>query len=228
MASAEGIQAVSRQERRKFTTRSQLLHAARALIIEKGVAALRIGEITDRADVGRGSFYNHFETKDDLLTAMAKEAIEELGDGVLAELPADEDPAVLASIADRRFIRLASSDRDLARLLVNLDQGDDLFTAAAAPYAAAVIEAGIASGRFHLAEPAVFYAMLAGSALALIRAILAGTAPDDADQAHAEATLRMLGVPGDEAGEISRRPLPDGVGSDRERSLSGRLGAQVP
>jgi AcrR family transcriptional regulator len=197
----------SRQERRKETTRSQLINAARTLVIEKGVAALRIGEITDRADVGRGSFYNYFDTKEELLAALAKETVEELADAVMAELPADEDPAILASIADRRFIRLASSDPEFARLLVNLDQGDELFAAATAPYAATVLEVGVLSGRFKLPEPTVFLPMLAGSAFALIRAILAGNAPDDADQAHAEAILRLLGIPDDEARKISRRPL---------------------
>ena len=199
----------SRQERRKETTRSQLIHAARALVIEKGVAALRIGEITDRADVGRGSFYNYFDTKEALLAALAKETVEELADAVLAELPADDDPAILASIADRRFIRLASSNPEFARLLVNLDQGDELFAAATAPYAAAVLEVGVLSGRFNLPEPTVFFPMLGGSAFALIRAILAGNASEDADQAHAEAILRLLGIPDDEAREISRRPLPN-------------------
>jgi AcrR family transcriptional regulator len=199
----------SRQERRKETTRSQLIHAARALVIEKGVAALRIGEITDRADVGRGSFYNYFDTKEGLLAALAKETVEELADAVLAELPAHDDPAILASIADRRFIRLASSNPEFARLLVNLDQGDELFAAATAPYAATVLEVGVLSGRFNLPEPTVFFPMLAGSAFALIRAILAGNAPEDADQAHAEAILRLLGIPDDEAREISRRPLPN-------------------
>src|SRR5690348_5056784 len=98
------------QERRKRTTRTQLMGAARSLIIEKGVSALRIGEITERADLGRGSFYNHFDTKENLLAALAQETVEELATTVLAGLPTDDDPAVVASIADRRFIRLASSD----------------------------------------------------------------------------------------------------------------------
>jgi AcrR family transcriptional regulator len=199
---------MNRQERRKQATRQQLLHAARALVIEKGVAALRIAEITDRADVGRGSFYNYFETKEELLAAIAKETIEELADAVMAELPEEDDPAVLASIADRRFIRLASSDPEFARLLINLDQGDDLFTMATAPYAREVLGGGVESGRFTMPNPDVFFAILAGSAFALIRAILSGHAPKNADSEHAEAILRLLGVPNDEAHEISRRPLP--------------------
>lgn len=213
----EDPRSMSRQERRKQATRSQLMHAARALVIEKGVPALRIGEITERADVGRGSFYNYFETKEDLVAAMVRESIESLADAVLAELPIDDDPAVIASVADRRFIQLAGSDPEFARLLVNLDHGNEIFAAATAPYAQATLEGGVRSGRFQLPDPAVFLTMLAGSAFALIRAILNGNAPEDADQAHSEAILRILGIPDDEAREISRRPLPkSGLGDIRQ------------
>ena len=84
----------------------------------------------------------------------------------------------------------------------------DLFTLATAPYAREVLGGGVESGRFTMPNPDVFFAILAGSAFALIRAILSGHAPKNADSEHAEAILRLLGVPNDEAREISRRPLP--------------------
>jgi hypothetical protein len=44
--------------------------------------------------------------------------------------------------------------------------------------------------------------------VSVMRAVLDGQAPRDADAHHAEGVLRMLGIPPDEAAEIARRPLP--------------------
>ena len=209
MASTDQLTAtpVGRRDRRRERTRSQLTRAAQVLIAEKGVAGLRIADITEAADVGRGSFYNYFDSKEDLVAAIVSEAVQALAARVMMELPDTDDPAVRASVADRRFIRLASSDSEFARLLVNLHRGDDLFAAATLPYARIALEAGIESGRFNASNLDVVLIMLAGGAFALIRAILAGQAPADADRAHAESILRLLGIPPDEAHEIASRPL---------------------
>jgi AcrR family transcriptional regulator len=198
----------TRRDRTRARTRSELTGAARALIAQKGVAGLRIGDVTETADVGRGSFYNHFESKEQLVEEVARESLAALAAKVLAEIPVDADAAVRAAIADRRFIRLAYDDPDFARLVINLDHGDDVFSTATLPFARAELEGGVRSGRFTVADLDVALIMLASSAFALIHAILAGKAPADADQTHAESVLRVFGIEDDEAREIARRPLP--------------------
>jgi hypothetical protein len=47
-----------------------------------------------------------------------------------------------------------------------------------------------------------------GALLAVMRAVLAGQAPKDADVHHAECVLRLFGLPPDEAADVARRPLP--------------------
>lgn len=196
-----------RSNKRAERTRARLLRAARELIADNGVSALRIADITETADVGRGSFYNHFGTKEALVESVIVESLETLAAGVLAELPQDSDPAVVASWADRRFIRLAYDDPDFARLLVNLAHGDELFAAATIPYARAAIDRGLRTGRFTVTDEEVTLIQLAGGALAVIRAILAGRLGAGADSSHAEAILRLLGVDHMEAHAISRLPL---------------------
>lgn len=198
---------LGRRERRRERTRDQLTDAARTLIAQKGIDGLRVSEVTEVADVGRGSFYNYFQSKEDLVEAILSDSIQTLAAVSVTVTPDHEDPAMRACIADRRFIRLATEDRDFAQLLVKLNRGDDLFLHATLPYARMVIEPGIVSGRFEVADLDVVLIMLAGSAFAVIRAILNGTAPADADVSHAEAYLRLLGVPAAEAREMSRRPL---------------------
>ena len=56
-----------RRDRRVERTEQLLRQALMALIQEKGFEALTVQEIIDRANVGRATFYAHFDNKDDLL-----------------------------------------------------------------------------------------------------------------------------------------------------------------
>jgi len=66
---ARSKQLGSRGERRRQETRAKLIRAAHELMGEKGIGATTIQEITDTADVGFGSFYNHFESKQAIVQA---------------------------------------------------------------------------------------------------------------------------------------------------------------
>ena len=59
-----------RNERRKARTRSALLAAGQRLFGEQGFDATTVAEIAEDADVAVGSFYNHFDSKEDLLAAL--------------------------------------------------------------------------------------------------------------------------------------------------------------
>lgn len=61
---------MARKPDRRVERTGQLLRGALvALIREKGFEALTVQEIIDRANVGRATFYAHFDNKDDLLVS---------------------------------------------------------------------------------------------------------------------------------------------------------------
>lgn len=68
----------SRTERKKERTRRQLLEVALALFFEKGIYWTKIEDITERADVGKGTFYQYFETKEALLQELLQQGLDEL------------------------------------------------------------------------------------------------------------------------------------------------------
>src|ERR1700721_1700587 len=91
-AMPEGPEPPSRLERRKQRTRAALIKAAQRLIAE-GKVNVPVLEITQAADVGMGSFYNHFDSKEQLFEAAVADVLDAHG-ALLARLTASiEDPA---------------------------------------------------------------------------------------------------------------------------------------
>jgi len=71
-----------RQRRRVKATRLKLLNAAREMFAEKGFDSTTIDDITERADVGKGTFYYHFTDKQDLIGELIKRMMGELMESI--------------------------------------------------------------------------------------------------------------------------------------------------
>jgi len=69
---AEDIPAVGRRQRRSDETRVRIFRCALALITERGLPNVTVEDITEAADVGKGTFFNYFQTKDHVLGVMAE------------------------------------------------------------------------------------------------------------------------------------------------------------
>ena len=69
-----------RVKRRQKKTRIRLLKAGYGLITEKGIDETAIMEITDAADVGFGTFYNYFSSKDDIAMQILDCVVHALGE----------------------------------------------------------------------------------------------------------------------------------------------------
>src|SRR6476659_3225007 len=183
----------NRLDRRKARTRAALIRAAQTLIAQ-GRTNVPILEITQAADVGMGSFYNHFESKEQL-------------DHVTAGI---EDPAEVFASSFRLTGRLHRSEPELSRVLLNniprlLSADDGL-----APRARRDITAAVDAGRFDVADVDIAVTIAAGALLALGQ--LLHDQPDrDVEQTTDQMTedlLHMFGVPRRQAHRICTRPLP--------------------
>ncbi|MFC2030691.1 TetR/AcrR family transcriptional regulator [Chloroflexota bacterium] len=69
---------LSRRERKKLETRERLLQSAVTLFREKGYTATAVEEITDEADVAKGTFFNYFPSKEALLGELVVWQVEQL------------------------------------------------------------------------------------------------------------------------------------------------------
>ena len=73
------------------------------------------------------------------------------------------------------------------------------------------LRAGIAAGRFQVANPRLALRASGGALTAVMHAVLLGELGKHADCEHAEGVLRSFGLDPAEAAEIARRPMPDAV-----------------
>ncbi|KQY37323.1 TetR family transcriptional regulator [Nocardia sp. Root136] len=199
----------NRLERRKALTRSALIAAGQRFIAEGRLNA-PILEITQAADVGMGSFYNHFDSKEELFVAAVDSALESLGD-YLDSLTTDlADPAEIFAQSFRIVGRLFRLQPDLSRVLIN--SGASLIESehGLAPRAARDIAAATQAGRFVVDDTDLAMALVTGSLLGLGRLLL--QQPDrDCAVTVDEMTLGILvalGLSRDDAQELCSRPVP--------------------
>jgi AcrR family transcriptional regulator len=75
---AESTSTPNRFEQRRLRNRAALLEAAIDLFQEYGLRATKLEEICERADVSARTFFNHFETREHLYQAIARERAEQL------------------------------------------------------------------------------------------------------------------------------------------------------
>jgi AcrR family transcriptional regulator len=69
---------IGRRQRRSAETRERLFHAALDLFASKGFLETTVEDITEAADVGKGTFFNYFPSKDHILLAFGEMQIGKL------------------------------------------------------------------------------------------------------------------------------------------------------
>jgi AcrR family transcriptional regulator len=196
-----------RQARRKRETRAKLLEAAERVMGQKGIEATTIQEITDAADVGFGSFYNHFESKEAIVEAVTRELIEPFALGLDALAGELDDPAEVLSASIRHTIRKGSADELW---------GPFLFSGMDVSYPQIVmlqrltrdVKAGVEAGRFAVTDLQATVLLIGGGVQATTRLLRRKEIGADAPERAAAVALQLLGLPPKEARKIATRPLP--------------------
>ncbi|WP_433622032.1 TetR/AcrR family transcriptional regulator [Nocardia sp. CA-120079] len=199
----------NRLERRKARTRAALVSAAQSFLAE-GKLNVPILEITQAADVGMGSFYNHFQSREELFRAAIEEALDHHGAALDLLCEDVDDPAQVFAQSFRLTGRLHRLNPTLSKVLLN--DGLNLVSSdrGLAPRARRDIEAAISADRFKIRDPELAMTIVAGTSLALGQLLHDQPERDDAEATDqvTEDLLRMFGLPPEEAHEVCRRPLP--------------------
>lgn len=206
----DGSEPPNRLVRRKLRTRTALVKAAQRLIAE-GRVNVPVLEITQAADVGMGSFYNHFDSKEQLFEAAVADVLDVHGamlDRITASIA---DPAETFATSFRLTGRLFRRRPQESEIL--LANGPALLSSerGLAPRALRDIKAGVEAGRFQIDDPELGLAMAGGALLGLGKLLRDDPDRDDARAADTvtENVLRLFGLSADEAHAVCQRPLPE-------------------
>ncbi len=193
------------------------------LMSTRGREGISINEITDAADVSFGSFYNYFESKDDIFNQLADEVVDAFGDALNAIAESTDDPAEILAASVRSVLLRAAADPVWGRFFIRFVVTAQLFLRKPGGYFLRDVQRGFDAGRFRAADPLMAITAVGGTIISA--AVVAAEMPAGATLPAAGATpvhldkvglperaatviLQILGLGETEAAEVAHRPMP--------------------
>jgi AcrR family transcriptional regulator len=195
------------------------LEAALRLMAEKGMEGVAINEITEAADVGFGSFYNHFESKEAIYAALVDRVFGQFRVALDRLVQDIADPAEIVSVSARHTLLKSRRERVWGQFLVREGLSALAFERSLGERILRDIENGVKAKRFPADDVLMMWISAGGTVLAAVFVELQsgssqaelkrqGFSSDGLPERTAAAVLRILGLDQAEAEAVSRRPLP--------------------
>lgn len=185
-----------------------MISAARTVFEKKGVATSTVSDIVKTAGVAQGTFYLYFDTKNDVINALAEEVADEMVAAVERSVDDVEVGAVAKLLALRDAILAVASDdagRELAEIFHRPENREvhyrmeERITPRFAPLVEKIVRQGIAEGVFTTEDPRVAAWFVCGGLHALEVGFTDPAALPAAISIATACALRALGhrIPGE-------------------------------
>lgn len=192
----------TRGHRQRARTRRRLLDAAVDVIGEQG-DAFAVSDVTERAGVSNGTFYNYFDDREQLIAAVVPEALAGFTAASAASIDHD-DPALQVAAVTAAAFRAAVEHPERIRVLVRLDAAQrTILDGSVLSYLRADLERGAGVGRFDAPVDTATVDLVAGTNLLAVQRLVE-TGRDDAYAARVIAQLlRSLGLDAADAASVA-------------------------
>ncbi|MFJ9366042.1 TetR/AcrR family transcriptional regulator [Nocardia sp. NPDC101769] len=119
MGTTTEIPVIGRRERNRQRVRARIYTSALELFAEKGYDATTIDEIAERADMSRGTFFNHFPRKEDLITEWARDRRRTLMDRIEQPPGTDaDDTGALLHLCMSGLTQLSEAQRRVTEIML--------------------------------------------------------------------------------------------------------------
>lgn len=184
-------QEATRSQRRSRETRDKLINAAKEIFVERGYEGATTREISERADLGAGTFYVHFRDKRDIYDALVRRANREMHRKWLEarrpEMSVEEQVVAALRVSFEYFRKNAG----LARLIliegppVDAEYTMRLHSGIGAELHA-ILKDAIESGRLSEIEPAVLATVIVGISVVMGRWLLSPQPPENSEEVEEE------------------------------------------
>ncbi|WP_010141243.1 TetR/AcrR family transcriptional regulator [Oceanicola sp. S124] len=197
-----------RVARRQRRNREALIRAASDVMSEKGIDAATMLEIADRADVGAGTVYNYFRSKDDLAIAVLEEVMQGLALRIESATEGYEDTAHIYAIAVLTVLETSTTDPRWQQLLNRSGIVADVMFRRIGPFTIDLLSRSAATGRLQTGDPTLAWRLtthaIVGFGLAVIRKEVAPVSIPSA----AIRLMALVGLEAAEAEALLSRPRP--------------------
>lgn len=208
MKAPEMHKSEGRVARRQKRNRRALIDSARRIMSQKGIDAATMLEIAEQADVGAGTVYNYFKSKEDLAIAVLEELMHELALKIEQVTNAFADPAQVYAFGIRTVIDTATGDMRWRQLLYRSEVIANAMFRQMGPFAIRDLERASNAGRFKVDDATLTWKMathaIVGVALAVTNDELPGSVVDET----VVRLLCMTGIGRDEALDLANRERP--------------------
>jgi AcrR family transcriptional regulator len=202
----------TRTEVRQHNTRLRLREVGYELMSAQGVDATTIQQITDRADIGFGTFYNYAASKEALAQDVLDCIINNLGrrNDLVTQMLGESDPVRIVANSVRFVIRELTTDPLLRWWVDRVDRLVDRMREGFEPFGMRDIERAVAADRYHLidGEARAAWSHLVWLMAAAGSDIVRGNQPAVSERSSTEAILRVMGVEHSAAHAACHTALP--------------------
>lgn len=193
-----------RQER----NREALVEAGYKVMAAKGIDAATMQEIAALADVGAGTVYSYFKSKDELAIAVLERLMQDLALRIEAVTDTFTDPAQVYAFGVRTVIETATTDKRWKPLLYRTEVIADAMFQRMGPFAIRDLQNATAAGRFKVADAPLTWRMATHAILGVSLAVTQGLLPHDAQHETVVRLLCMTGIGEAEARDLAARERP--------------------
>lgn len=201
-------QAKGRVAKRQERNREALVVAGYRVMSEKGIDAATMQEIADLADVGAGTVYSYFKSKDELAIAVMERVMRNLALRIEAVTDTFEDPAQVYAFGIRTVIEAATGDLRWKQLLNRSEVIANAMFTCMGPFAIRDLENATKAGRFKVADARLTWKMAAHAIVGVSLAVTQGGLPETVKDETVVRLLCMTGIGEAEAINLANRPRP--------------------
>ena len=172
--------------------RAHLLQSVLVVCSGRGAAeAAVIDDVARHAAVSRGTFYNHFASIDEAVSALGLQLADEMTQGILSVYDVLEDPVLRTATGFQMFLVRAAIEPEWGNFITHIGLlGDDRLFASKIR---ADIRLGVATGDYTVPSADIATDLLMGAKIEAIRRVIDG-APLDYVQQMTSMVLRSFGV----------------------------------
>ena len=206
-----------RQER----NREALVQAGYTVMSERGIDSATMLEIADLADVGAGTVYSYFKSKEELAVAVMERVMHDLALRIEAVTNTFTDPAQVYAFGVRTVIEAATHDMRWKQLLVRPEVIADAMFRCMGPFAIRDLENATLAGRYRVKDATLTWKMATYAIVGVSIAVTQEELPPSVIDETVVRLLCMAGVEEVEAIELSSRARPP-LGPERAQPLDGK------